>query len=190
LSLTEWLLHLQGSKKKPWLSGASRQLTKTGNLVLIGLWVFFFFLVFYVQVSTMCIFTRASLAMFVGPAAELSHWDAQVAIKDSAPFDPYNILELEKGATDKEVKRAYRQLSLKFHPDKNPDPEANKYFAEYITKAYQALSDPVARDNYEKYGHPDGQQVMHHDVSLCACAGTRLHMRMHLQGILRCIHAG
>lgn len=122
-------------------------------------------------------------------AAELSHWDAQVAIKDSAPFDPYNILELEKGATDKEVKRAYRQLSLKFHPDKNPDPEANKYFAEYITKAYQALSDPVARDNYEKYGHPDGQQVMHHDVSLCACAGTRLHMRMHLQGILRCMHA-
>ena len=49
-----WLLTRQGGKKKPWLSGASRQLTKTGNLVLIGLWVFFFFLVFYVQVSTVC----------------------------------------------------------------------------------------------------------------------------------------
>jgi translocation protein SEC63 len=110
-----------------------------------------------------------------------------VAIKDSAPFDPYNILELEKGATDKEVKRAYRQLSLKFHPDKNPDPEANKYFAEYITKAYQALSDPVARDNYEKYGHPDGQQVLHccYTVPIpqelcctCACRSKRTSVCM------------
>ena len=113
--------------------------------------------------------------------AKLSQHGAQVAIKDSAPFDPYNILELEKGATDKEVKRAYRQLSLKFHPDKNPDPEANKYFAEYITKAYQALSDPVARDNYEKYGHPDGQQVLHcavycaHVQELC-CKGASISM--------------
>lgn len=84
---------------------------------------------------------------------------AQVSAKDTAPFDPYNILELEKGASDKDVKRAYRQLSLRFHPDKNPDPEASKYFAEYITKAYKALSDPIARKNYEEHGHPDGPQV-------------------------------
>lgn len=37
--------------------------------------------------------------------------------------------------------------------------EANKYFVEYISKAYQALTDPVSRENYEKYGHPDGRQV-------------------------------
>jgi preprotein translocase subunit Sec63 len=38
-------------------------------------------------------------------------------------------------------------------------PEAHKYFVEYISKAYQALTDPVSRENYEKYGHPDGRQV-------------------------------
>lgn len=44
-------------------------------------------------------------------------------------------------------------LLLIFHP------EANKYFVDYISKAYQALTDPVSRENYEKYGHPDGRQV-------------------------------
>lgn len=37
--------------------------------------------------------------------------------------------------------------------------EANKYFVESISKAYQALTDPVSRENFEKYGHPDGRQV-------------------------------
>lgn len=37
--------------------------------------------------------------------------------------------------------------------------EANKYFVEFISKAYQALTDPVSRENFEKYGHPDGRQV-------------------------------
>lgn len=41
-----------------------------------------------------------------------------------------------------------------------PYPEAHKFFVEYISKAYQALTDPVSRENYEKYGHPDGRQVI------------------------------
>jgi DnaJ-class molecular chaperone len=49
-------------------------------------------------------------------------------------------MQLERGATDKDVKKAYRQLSLIYHPDKNPDPAAATYFAEYITKAYKALT--------------------------------------------------
>jgi hypothetical protein len=41
----------------------------------------------------------------------------------------------------------------------NPDPAAAAYFASHITKAYAALTDAVSRQNYEKYGHPDGPQV-------------------------------
>jgi curved DNA-binding protein CbpA len=41
----------------------------------------------------------------------------------------------------------------------NPDPKAAQYFAESISKAYAALTDEASRQNYEKYGHPDGPQV-------------------------------
>ncbi|MQL85454.1 hypothetical protein Taro_017970 [Colocasia esculenta] len=75
------------------------------------------------------------------------------------PFEPFSILGLEPGVSDSEIKKAYRSLSIQYHPDKNPDPEAHKYFVEFISKAYQALTDPVSRENYEKYGHPDGRQA-------------------------------
>jgi translocation protein SEC63 len=49
---------------------------------------------------------------------------------------------------------------LQYHPDKNPDPKAHQYFATYVAKAYKALTDEVSRENYKKYGHPDGPQAM------------------------------
>ena len=49
-------------------------------------------------------------------------------------------VQISSSATQQEVKKAYRQLSLIYHPDKNPDPAAGRYFAEYITKAYKALT--------------------------------------------------
>ncbi|KAK9914507.1 hypothetical protein M0R45_038282 [Rubus argutus] len=73
-------------------------------------------------------------------------------------FYPYHILGLKPGAPDSEIKKAYRKLSVLYHPEKNPDPEATKDFVEKIVKTYQALTDPVSRENYEKYGHPDGRQ--------------------------------
>ena len=81
-------------------------------------------------------------------------------------FDPFSILGLEPGAPESEIKKKYRRLSIQYHPDKNPDPEAHKYFVEYIAKAYQALTDPAARENYEKYGHPDGRQGFQMGIAL------------------------
>jgi translocation protein SEC63 len=42
----------------------------------------------------------------------------QASVREIKPFDPFEILGIEHGATDKEIKKAYRQLSLRFHPDK------------------------------------------------------------------------
>ncbi|PON96964.1 DnaJ domain containing protein [Trema orientale] len=81
-------------------------------------------------------------------------------------FEPFSILGLEPGVSDSEIKKAYRRLSIQYHPDKNPDPEAHKYFVEYISKAYQALTDPISRENFEKYGHPDGRQGFRMGIAL------------------------
>jgi hypothetical protein len=53
----------------------------------------------------------------------------------------------------------YTACSVHPCPLQNPDPKAAAYFAAYISKAYAALTDDVSRQNYEKYGHPDGPQV-------------------------------
>ena len=93
-------------------------------------------------------------------------WARGAASGEVAPFDPFEILQVPRGATPADARRAYRALSLQYHPDKNPDPAAAAYFAESITKAYKALTDDAARENYEKYGHPDGQQSSRMNIAL------------------------
>lgn len=64
----------------------------------------------------------------------------------------YNILNLKKSSTPDEVKRAYRQLALKYHPDKNPnDPSAHEKFQD-INRAHKILSDQLKRSIYDQYG--------------------------------------
>lgn len=64
----------------------------------------------------------------------------------------YEILEIDKNATQEEIKKAYRKLSLKYHPDKNRgNKEAEEKFKE-INKAYQILSDPQTKSIYDIYG--------------------------------------
>ncbi|TMW52099.1 hypothetical protein DOY81_002816 [Sarcophaga bullata] len=64
--------------------------------------------------------------------------------------DYYKILEVPRQATDAEIKKAYRKLALKWHPDKNPDnlDEANKRFRE-LSEAYEVLSDERKRKTYD-----------------------------------------
>ncbi len=67
--------------------------------------------------------------------------------------DYYEVLGLKKGASDDEIKKAFRKLAMKYHPDKNPgDKSAEEKFKE-INEAYAVLSDPEKKDKYDRYGH-------------------------------------
>ena len=65
--------------------------------------------------------------------------------------DYYKILGIAKGASDDEIKKAYRKLALKYHPDKNRASGAEEKFKE-IAEAYEVLSDAKKRDVYDKFG--------------------------------------
>ncbi len=81
-------------------------------------------------------------------------------------FDPYQILGIEQGAAVGEIKKAYRKLSLKYHPDKNiGDKLAEEMFMK-VAKAYEALTDETSKENYEKYGNPDGKQSLEVSIGL------------------------
>ncbi len=70
--------------------------------------------------------------------------------------DYYEILGVQKSATADELKKAYRKMALKYHPDKNPgDKEAEEKFKE-AAEAYDVLSDPNKRAKYDQWGHSMG----------------------------------
>lgn len=90
-----------------------------------------------------------------------------VITKRIAPqiWDPYDVLGVSRSASDREIDRHYKKLSIKFHPDKaKPDASKNETIETIndrwvdMTKAYKALTDDEIRNNYLMYGNPDGKQ--------------------------------
>src|SRR5271155_1513025 len=69
------------------------------------------------------------------------------------PSDYYNVLGVERGASEAEVKKAFRRLARELHPDvNNHDPGAEEKF-KAAAEAYEVLSDPERRGVYDAYGH-------------------------------------
>jgi len=72
--------------------------------------------------------------------------------KDKENINLYEVLGLAKDASPEEIKKAYRKMALKYHPDKNPDdPEATEKFKQ-INHAHTILSDPSKKEIYDRYG--------------------------------------
>lgn len=79
--------------------------------------------------------------------------------------DYYDILGVKKDASADDIKKAYRKLAMKHHPDKNQgDAGAEERFKE-ISEAYDVLSDEGKRSNYDRYGDPDGQFHSNFDMN-------------------------
>src|ERR1700732_2665194 len=67
--------------------------------------------------------------------------------------DYYEVLAVDRGAGEEDLKKSYRRLAIQFHPDRNPgDKQAEERFKE-LNEAYQVLSDPERRAQYDRYGH-------------------------------------
>src|SRR5438132_288197 len=68
------------------------------------------------------------------------------------PRDPYEVLSVQRSASDDEIKKAYRKLARQYHPDRNPgDKQAESQFKE-VQDAYDLLSDKVKRAQFDRFG--------------------------------------
>ena len=70
-----------------------------------------------------------------------------------AKRDFYEVLEVSKGATADEIKKAYRKQALKYHPDRNPGDKASEDKFKEAAEAYEVLSDPQKKSRYDQFGH-------------------------------------
>lgn len=83
--------------------------------------------------------------------------------KEFNEYNPYDVLGIDPGATDAEIKKAYRTLSKSLHPDKATGDEVE--FIK-VAKAHQALTDPVAKKNWDEHGNPDGPAAATYGIAL------------------------
>ncbi|MGQ0376594.1 MAG: DnaJ domain-containing protein [Nitrososphaerota archaeon] len=85
-----------------------------------------------------------------GRPKDVSHREFKKALQDKTLPDCYAVLDVQKNATPDEIKKQYRVLVKKLHPDKNKDPLAKEKMAE-INRAYEILSDAELRQSYDEY---------------------------------------
>uniref|UniRef100_UPI00398E73DF dnaJ homolog subfamily B member 5 n=1 Tax=Pristiophorus japonicus TaxID=55135 RepID=UPI00398E73DF len=86
----------------------------------------------------------------------------------------YNILGISSEANEDEIKKAYRKMALKFHPDKNKEPNAEEKFKE-VAEAYEVLSDPKKRSIYDQYG----EEGLKAGGASTGCPGNTFHYTFH-----------
>src|SRR3569833_1078691 len=70
-----------------------------------------------------------------------------------AKRDYYEVLGVGKNASDEDIKKAYRKLAMKYHPDRNPDSKGSEEKFKEAKEAYEMLSDPGKKEAYDRYGH-------------------------------------
>uniref|UniRef100_A0A2K5IXQ0 Translocation protein SEC63 homolog n=1 Tax=Colobus angolensis palliatus TaxID=336983 RepID=A0A2K5IXQ0_COLAP len=104
----------------------------------------------------------AGWALFLFLAYKVSKTD-----REYQEYNPYEVLNLDPGATVAEIKKQYRLLSLKYHPDKGGD----EVMFMRIAKAYAALTDEESRKNWEEFGNPDGNNIIFL-LNLYSCGGS------------------
>ena len=75
-------------------------------------------------------------------------------------FDPYEILEVSQTDQISKIKKSYKKLSLKYHPDKNIGDKSAKEKFMQINKAYKILTNEKTKNNFYKYGNPDGPGIL------------------------------
>src|ERR1039457_5838080 len=89
--------------------------------------------------------------------------------------DYYEVLGVDKGAEKKDIKKAYRKLAMKYHPDVSEDQESGGKFKE-ISEAYAVLSDAEKRQTYDQYGHAGMNGFSQEDIFIFS--SRRRHTRL------------
>src|SRR5262245_43522501 len=88
-----------------------------------------------------------------GAADDMTGFDAGMAKRCY-----YEVLEVERGANDAELKSAFRKLAMKWHPDRNPGDTSCEHRFKEINEAYEVLKDPDKRAAYDRFGHSAFEQ--------------------------------
>ena len=85
-------------------------------------------------------------------------------------LDFYELLEVDRKASQDEIKRAYKRLALKYHPDRNPGDASSEQRFKLVSEAYRVLSDPNRRAHYDRFGDAGEVDAQFHEVDVATVA--------------------